>query len=234
MKVLELFKGTGSVGNYLKDNIEGVEVISLDSNSKFNATHTVDILKWDYKIYPSGYFDIIWASPDCTEYSIALTTRTRDFNKADPLVLKALEIIDYFKPKYYFIENPQTGYLKTRPFMKDLPFYDVSYCKYGFPYRKQTRIWTNLKGFEPKVCKRDCKFIVEKKHKQGKTVFDNEKSKRMTIPQNLIEDIFKTTFSHMASCGNRNYNAVTRDTKYQIPPKLIEELFNKTLDEKKT
>ena len=27
------------------------------------------------------------------------------------LVLKPLEIIDYFEPKYWFIENPQTGLL---------------------------------------------------------------------------------------------------------------------------
>ena len=136
MRVLELFKGSGSISKYCSNYPNKYEVLSLDIEGKFNADITADILHWDYKQYPTGHFDIIWASPPCTEYSLCLTSRRRDFTKADPIVLKALEIIEYFQPKYWFIENPQTGYLKTRPFMNDIPFYDVSYCKYGHPLRK--------------------------------------------------------------------------------------------------
>ena len=45
----------------------------------------------------------------------------------------------------WVIENPATGLLKTRPFMERLPWVDVTYCKYGTPYRKQTRLWTNMR-----------------------------------------------------------------------------------------
>ena len=56
--------------------------------------------------------------------------------------LRPLEIMD-FDPLMWVIENPATGLLKTRPFMERLPWVDVTYCKYGTPYRKQTRLWTN-------------------------------------------------------------------------------------------
>ena len=42
------------------------------------------------------------------------------------------------------IENPATGLLKTRSFMEHLPWLDVTHCQYGTPYRKQTRLWTNV------------------------------------------------------------------------------------------
>ena len=46
-------------------------------------------------------------------------------------MLRTLEIIDYFKPKFWFIENPDGGKLKEQPFMRDLPYHRVSYCMYG-------------------------------------------------------------------------------------------------------
>ena len=54
MKLLELFSGTGSVGRVAKEM--GYDVISLDLK---NADINCNILDWDYKIYPSGYFDFV-------------------------------------------------------------------------------------------------------------------------------------------------------------------------------
>jgi hypothetical protein len=66
--------------------------------------------------------------------------------------LKALEIIEYFKPKFWFLENPQTGLLKTRPFILELPYTDVDFCRYSeWGYKKRTRIWTNS-GYQGKLC----------------------------------------------------------------------------------
>jgi hypothetical protein len=83
-------------------------------------------------------------------YSRARTTGgPRDLDGADALVRKALEIIAYFQPENWLMENPQTGLLKTRDVVAGLPFVDVTYCKYGYLYRKPTRIWGTLR-FNPR------------------------------------------------------------------------------------
>ena len=65
MKVLELFSGTRSVGTCC--DALGWDSVSVDMI--LPADHQVDIMKFDYKQYPKDYFDIVWASPPCTEYS---------------------------------------------------------------------------------------------------------------------------------------------------------------------
>ena len=160
MKLLELFSGTGSVGKVARD--KGYSVISLDLK---DADINSDILEWNYKDYEVGYFDFIWASPPCTEYSIAKTTGIRKIDEANKIVLKTIEIIEYLKPKYFVIENPQTGLLKKQPFMNEYKYNDVDYCKYGMPYRKRTRLWNNLENFKPKeLCKKDCGRVRDGKH----------------------------------------------------------------------
>tara|TARA_R110000765_G_scaffold106117_2_gene196441 strand:+ start:5230 stop:5871 length:642 start_codon:yes stop_codon:yes gene_type:complete len=179
MKVLELFCGTKSVGKYC--NELGWESISLDFDKKFNPTHLCDILEWDYKQYDKNYFDIIWASPDCTEYSklqdcwlgrkkkgVIFTREAMENNmiKSDKLILKTLEIINYFNPELWFIENPQTGKLKEREIMKDIPFYDVDYCMYSdWGYKKRTRIWTNKQDWNNLLCNKKCGNIFNNVHK---------------------------------------------------------------------
>jgi hypothetical protein len=74
----------------------------------------------------------------------------RKIEEANKIVLKTLEIIDYFKPRVWFIENPQTGLFKKQPFMKDLHYVDVDYCKYGMPYRKRRRLWNSLIIWQPR------------------------------------------------------------------------------------
>ena len=139
MRLLELFSGTGSIGRAFRS--QGWEVHSLDIEP--GATIVSDIMHWDYRQLPPGHYDFIWASPPCTEYSIARTRakRPRDFERADAVVEKTLEIIEYFAPIFWLLENPQTGYLKNREIIAGLPWRDVTYCKYGYPYKKQTRLW---------------------------------------------------------------------------------------------
>ena len=166
MRILELFSGTGSVGSVFGSM--GWEVVSLDIDPVSAATITADIRTWDFTVFPRGHFDVVWASPVCTHYSRARTrARTpRDFVFADSLVERALEIISYFEPKFWFLENPQTGLLKTRPFMLGLPWTDVDYCRYSdWGYKKRTRLWNNS-GFNGCLCQGvgRCPFMIGRRH----------------------------------------------------------------------
>ena len=131
-KLLELFSGTGSVGDVAKEL--GYVVISLDRDMESDIK--TDIMNWDYKVFEPKSFDVIWASPPCTEYSRAKTLGIRDIDGANERVQRTLDILEYFEPKYWIIENPQTGLLTDQLCMWGIPFKDVDYCKYGLPYRK--------------------------------------------------------------------------------------------------
>ena len=181
IRILELFSGTHSVGKVCKK--KGWYIVSLDRD--LDDPHNIsdlhikeDIMTWDYKKYPKDSFDVIWASPVCLWWSNLrmssigrkLKGMDRPFTREDlqndiekygvPMVDKVREIIDYFYPKYYFIENPKTGSMKD--YIVDLPFYDVDYCKYSdWGYKKATRFWTNVEGFIPKICSKDCENIIK-------------------------------------------------------------------------
>ena len=79
----------------------------------------------------------MWASPPCTHYSKARTAAKtpRDLEGSDAIVQKTLEIIDYLKPLLWWLENPGTGLLASRPVVQGVPFKRVTYCSYGYPDR---------------------------------------------------------------------------------------------------
>ena len=142
-RLLELFSGTGSVGRAFAEL--GWEVVSLDLEPKAGSTICADVCSWEpIPMFAPGYFDMIWASPPCAEYSRALTRRPRKLEEGDRTAIRTLELIRDLRPPFWCIENPQTGLLKRRPFMANLQWSDVTYCKYGFAYKKATRLWHNL------------------------------------------------------------------------------------------
>jgi hypothetical protein len=196
---LDLFSGSGSVGEVAKEL--GYNVISLDKDME--ASIEIDIMDWDYTVFPKGFFDVTHASPPCTEYSRAKTTAPRDIEGANQIVERTLDILEYFEPKYWIIENPQTGLLKDQLCMWGLPFKDIDYCKYGMPYRKRTRIWNNVFRWEPKpLCKRDCNSMNETRtrHIEEAQRFGSTRERRTTqrrfqqsqlyrVPSELIKEI---------------------------------------------
>ena len=167
MKVLELFCGTKSIGKQFNN------VISVDIDEKFEPTITTDILSLDYKtLWQPGDFDYIHASPPCTDYSACnrgLINKVLNYDYYDKLVQRAIDIIEYLKPKYYTIENPQTGTLKSRPVILDWDksndFFDIDYCRFGFDYKKRTRFWSNI-DYESKLCLKSgkCPAMTKRRH----------------------------------------------------------------------
>ena len=163
MKVLELFAGTRSIGKAFEKR--GHEVFSVEWDKDFeNIDLYEDIGKLTAQdiINKFGHPDVIWASPDCTSYSVAGIGHHRRKNKetgnldpisdyakfCDKVNTHVVELIKELNPKFYFIENPRGG-LRKMSFMQDLPRYTVTYCKYltDRPLEerrmKPTDIWTN-------------------------------------------------------------------------------------------
>jgi hypothetical protein len=197
--LLELFAGTKSVSRTVGDKY--TSVVSVDILNTFQPTHQTDIMTWNYQQYPPGHFHTIWASPPCTQYSKAKTRGVRDLAGANAIVQRTKDIIAYFNPQIWFIENPQTGKLKDQPMMALMPYYDVDYCQYGKLYRKRTRIWTNLEGFVPRLCGGPgvCTAMVNRKHRlsigngnpiyteHGLSLYD-----KYSIPARLLLELFQT------------------------------------------
>tara|TARA_R110000824_G_scaffold275293_1_gene463975 strand:+ start:453 stop:1181 length:729 start_codon:yes stop_codon:yes gene_type:complete len=239
VKVLELFSGTGSVGKVCKKL--GWEVVSVDM--LLPADHQVDIMVFDYKQYDKDEFTYIWGSPPCTAYSKlqdswlgrnkkdGLFTKEKLNNmmiESDKIVIRTLEIINYFNCKWWFMENPKTGKLKDREMVKDLIFYDVDYCKYSdWGYRKRTRIWTNREDFVGKLCKKDCDNMIQVSETSNlhKNNLGNSQSKKVR------DYVYKGNHQHKGQVvsGKQAGGSTNKLDRYRIPEKLIFDLFNEKL-----
>ena len=215
MNCLELFSGTGSVGKVLKE--AGHNVVSLDLKG---ADINTNILDWDYTTFPEDHFDYIHASPPCDTFSICRKSWIGRELKAHPsevftkellikdqeeigvpILNKTLEIIKYFNPKYFTIENPQTGDMKN--YITDIPYTDVDYCMYGLPYKKRTRIWNNF-SFVGKLCNKECGHFINGRHISNCGHLNKKYTKDMT-----------------------NFIHTTLKERYRIPYDLIKSWINK-------
>ena len=152
MRIWDICCGTGSVSRVWRE--AGHQTLTLDIDPKCEPDICTDIMSWEYTDYSLEPPDFIWCSPPCTHYSTARTRAKtpRDLEGSDKIVQRCLDIIQYWRPKYWALENPQTGLLKTREVIRGLPFVDVDYCAFGAPYRKRTRLWTNCTWTPSKQC----------------------------------------------------------------------------------
>ncbi len=205
LKVLELFAGTKSISKAFEK--KGHKTFSIEWNKDFenidlyddiNNITEKDILK------KFGQPDVIWASPDCTTYSIAGISHHRKKNietgELEPISEYAkfcdktnkylIQLIKELKPKVFFIENPRGG-LRKMNFMKEIPRYTVTYCQYGDTRMKPTDIWTNHPNpkFKP-MCKNgdNCHQKAPRGSRTG-TQGLKDNIQRSIIPEQLCNHI---------------------------------------------
>ena len=171
IKVLELFAGTRSIGKAFE--ARGHEVYSVEWNKNFeNIDLYADISQVTAQdiLEKFGHPDVIWASPDCTTFSIAAISHHRR-------------------------KNPETGNLD--PISDYAKFCDatdqhvVSLIKYGDTRMKPTDIWTNHPNpkFLP-MCKNGdpCHVSAPRGSRTGTQGLKGAKE-RSVIPQKLCEHI---------------------------------------------
>ena len=209
--VLELFAGSRSIGNKAEEL--GMNVFSVDwtAYEKIDLVIDVELLnKNDIPFIP----DFIWASPDCTTYTVAAISHHRNgtepktdyAKKCDNVNKHFISLINEYliiNPKMiFFIENPR-GMMRKMLFMKGLDRTTVWYCTYGDSRAKPTDIWSNNiksifneKGWNPrpecfngnKKCQHESAPRGSRTGTQGKKGSYN----RSKIPELLCYDILNS------------------------------------------
>ena len=218
MKVLELFAGSRSFSKVAEEM--GMETFTTDYKDFDKIDLVIDILDLDNdllmeKLFQKGIdnVDIIWASPPCTYFSVASivhhwhkdhTPKTEQAKLGVKIVQKTLDIINFLKPEFYFIENPR-GKLRKLDVVKGVPRTTVCYCQYGDTRLKPTDIWTdnladwfNEKGWKPRpMCnyrQKNCNCHHEKAPRGSKTGTQGLKGnyERSVVPYELCKEILES------------------------------------------
>jgi len=153
---LDLFCGLGGFSQAFADS-ERWAVTTVDIDARFDPDIQADVLD----LRPSDFtqdFDVVLASPPCTEFSLAAASlerfvdgepQTDDARDAVGLVYHTLGLIHGLNPDYWFVENPQ-GFLRQ---IIGEPSARVTYCQYGKEYMKPTDLWgEHPAAFLPRSC----------------------------------------------------------------------------------
>lgn len=216
IKVLELFAGSRSIGNTAEEL--GMQVFSVDWTPYEKIDLAIDIeelKKDDIPFIP----DIVWASPDCTTYSIAAVSKHRR-NRTEPVSEYAVkcdnvnqhwiglikEYLELNPDLVFFIENPR-GMLRHMPWMKDFKRHTVWYCKYGDDRAKPTDIWTNSKTWTPReechnykydkegnIINKHCHHESARRGARTGTQGKKDSYNRSKIPKELCIEILKSIY----------------------------------------
>jgi hypothetical protein len=201
MRTLELFSGTKSFSKIMED--AGHTTHTVDDDPSLEPDECVDIRKWE----PITGVDMLWASPPCQGFSVAVigrnwnhdhTPKTDSARLAMELATTTIDLIEEIGPKWWFIENPR-GKLRKMPFMEEFMKrmggvrHTVTYCQYGDTRMKPTDIWTNATWWKPKpICKNGmpCHESAPRGARTGTQGIDGAKD-RGRIPAQLFRELLE-------------------------------------------
>lgn len=201
--LLELFAGTRSVSTTAQKL--GFKTFSVDWSPFEGIDLIQDIGKLSTNDVPFVP-DVIWASPDCTTYSIAAISKHRNgiepktdyAKKCDEVnyhVIGLIKIWQTLNPNLaVFIENPR-GMFRKMPFVEGLIRHTVWYCKYGDSRAKPTDIFTNSLLWQPRQpcwnSNKSCHHEPSPRGSRTGTQGIKEKKLRSVVPKELVSDILK-------------------------------------------
>ena len=80
----------------------------MDVNPKFGADVIVDVINWIAE-HRQGWFDVIWISPPCKEYSNSKTVGVRDIKGADAVAMSCLVHLEALDPLVYMKQSKCTS-----------------------------------------------------------------------------------------------------------------------------
>ena len=203
MNMVELFCGTKSVSNIFKD--EDYDVFTIDYDPQHNPDLCIDILNFDVSMLPWTP-DVVWASPDCTCFSLAAvghhwnkdkTPKTEKCVNALKVLEKTIDIILEMGCTA-FIENPRCvtrkqdaiTLLESNGFVR----HTITYCQYGDTRMKPTDIWTNNPHWKPKPMCKNGDPCHERAPRGSSTGTQGIKGaiERSRIPRELCEEIYQS------------------------------------------
>ena len=201
MNVLELFAGSRSFSKVAESL--GHKTFTSDINAFDKIDYVTDILEFNVDKVPFKP-DIVWASCPCTFFSVASigkhwhrdnTPKTEQAKLGIKIVQKTLDIINYFNPKYFYIENPR-GKLRKLDVIKSVPFRKtVTYCSYKDSRMKPTDLFSNDFGWIPRaMChngNRDCHHEPAPRGSRTGTQGLKGNYERSKIPQELCYEILE-------------------------------------------
>jgi hypothetical protein len=236
MKVLELFAGSRSIGKVAESL--GMEVFSVDWEQYEGINLSKDIGELTLNDVPFVP-DFIWASPDCTTYTIAAISHHRNGTEPKSEYAKKCDIVNQhfislikkwlkINPNMvFFIENPR-GMLRKMPWMQEFTRHTIWYCVYGDERAKPTDIWTNSKTWIPRpVCKngnKDCHHQPAPRGSKTGTQGRKGSYERSKIPQELCFEVLNTLLDDLNLLNNYIVNPPNPNNK-------LMETYKKYLEE---
>jgi hypothetical protein len=205
MNVLELFAGSRSIGK-VGDEM-GMNVFSVDWEKYEDIDLCIDVAKLTKEDIPFTP-DVIWASPDCTTYTIAAISTHRNNTEPKSEYAKKCDItnqhfislikewLEINPNMVFFIENPR-GMLRKMPWMQEFKRHTVWYCTYGDERAKPTDIWTNSDTWIPRpVChngNKECHHAPAPRGSKTGTQGRKGSYERSKIPEELCREVLLST-----------------------------------------